>query len=95
MVSVSDFRVEGNPMASVTMVTEADAQGRVAEIYEEIRSTLGTDFVPNLYKVMAVNPAFLEANWNKVQAVMTVGKLDGLTKEVVALAVSSVMGCEY
>ena len=82
-------------MASVTMVTEADAQGRVAEIYEEIRSTLGTDFVPNLYKVMAVNPAFLEANWNKVQAVMTVGKLDRLTKEVVALAVSSVMGCEY
>ena len=83
-------------MASVTMISEDDAVGRVAEIYDEIRASLGTDFVPNLYKVMAVNPAFLEANWNKVQAVMaTPGELDRLTKEIVAVAVSSVMGCEY
>ena len=83
-------------MASVAMVSEEDAQGRVAEIYEEIRTTLGTDFVPNLYRVMAVNPAFLEANWNKVRAVMTeTGKLDRLTKEIIAVAVSSVIGCEY
>jgi alkylhydroperoxidase family enzyme len=78
------------------MVDEVDAEGRVAEIYEEIRTALGTDFVPNLYKVMAVNPAFLEANWNKVQAVMTAsGKLDRLTKEIIAVAVSSVIGCVY
>ena len=83
-------------MASVTMISEDDAVGRVAEIYDEIRASLGTDFVPNLYKVMAVNPAFLEANWNKVQAVMaTPGELDRLTKEIVAVAVSSVIGCEY
>ena len=83
-------------MASVAMVSEEDAQGRVAEIYEDIRTTLGTDFVPNLYRVMAVNPAFLEANWNKVRVVMTAtGKLDRLTKEIIAVAVSSVIGCEY
>ena len=78
------------------MVSEADAEGRVAEIYEEIKVSLGIDFVPNLYKVMAVKPSFLEANWNKVQAVMSEsGKLDRLTKEVIAVTVSSVMGCEY
>ena len=83
-------------MASVAMVSEADAEGRVAEIYEEIRTSLGTDFVPNLYKVMAVNPGFLEASWKKVQTVMSdSGKLDRLTKEVIAVAVSAVMGCEY
>ena len=83
-------------MASVTMVAEADAEGRVAEIYAEIRSALGTDFVPNLYKVMAVNPPFLEACWNKVQTVMTApGKLDRRTKEIIAVAVSAVSGCKY
>jgi alkylhydroperoxidase family enzyme len=83
-------------MANVTMVSEADAVGRVAEIYEEIKASLGTDFVPNLYKVMAVNPRFLEANWNKVQCVMSdSAKLDRLTKEVIAVTVSAVMGCEY
>jgi hypothetical protein len=69
---------------ALTMVSEADAVGRVAEIYEEIKASLGTDFVPNLYKVMAVNPRFLEANWNKVQCVMSdSAKLDRLTKEVI------------
>ncbi len=83
-------------MSSVTMVSEADAVGRVAEVYEEIKASLGTDFVPNLYKVMAVNPGFLEANWNKVRTVMSESrKLDSLTKEVIAVTVSAVMGCEY
>jgi len=29
---------------------------KVKDIYEEIKSKLGIDFVPNLYKVMASNP---------------------------------------
>ena len=83
-------------MASVKMVSEEEASGRVKEIYDEIKSTLGIDFVPNLYRVMASKPAFLEANWNKVKAVMVEpGKLDRLTKEAVAVAVSAVNGCDY
>lgn len=83
-------------MATVKMVSEDEARGRVAEIYEEIKSALGTDFVPNLYKVMAVNPAFLESNWQKVQTVMSApGKLDRVTKEIIAVSVSAVIGCEY
>lgn len=83
-------------MPTVKMVSEEDAVGRVAEIYEEIKSSLGTDFVPNLHKVMAIKPSFLEANWNKVQAIMSAPtKLDRLTKEVIAVAVSAVIGCEY
>ena len=83
-------------MSSVAMINEEDASGRAKEIYDEIKSTLGIDFVPNMYKVMAIKPEFLEANWNKVKAVMqTPGKLDTLTKEIVAVAVSAVMGCQY
>lgn len=83
-------------MATVSMISEEDATGRVQEIYEDIRTSLGTDFVPNMYKVMAVNPGFLEANWNKVKAVMKApGKLDTMTREIIALAVSAVVGCEY
>ncbi len=83
-------------MASIKMISEEEADGRVKQIYEEIKSQLGIDFVPNLYKVMASKPAYLEANWNKVKAVMVEpGKLDRLTKEIIAVAVSAVMGCEY
>ena len=83
-------------MASIKMVTEDEAIGKVKDIYEEIKSELRIDFVPNLYRVMASKPAYLEANWNKVKAVMIEpGELDRLTKEIIAVAVSAALGCEY
>jgi alkylhydroperoxidase/carboxymuconolactone decarboxylase family protein YurZ len=83
-------------MAAVKMISESEATGKVKTVYDEIKSTLGIDFVPNLYKVMASKPGYLEANWIKVKAVMVErGKLDRLTKEIIAVAVSAVHGCEY
>ena len=83
-------------MAAIKMVEEGDAVGRVKDIYEEIKDTFGIDFVPNLYRVMAPNPAYLEANWNKVKAVMIESEhLDRLTKEIIAVAVSAVNSCDY
>ncbi len=83
-------------MAAITMVSEEEATGKVKEIYTDIKSALGIDFVPNLYRVMAPKPDYLEANWNKVKAVMVAsGKLDRLTKEIIAVAVSAVNSCAY
>ena len=83
-------------MATIEMVGEEEAVGRVKDVYEEIKETFGIDFVPNLYKVMAPNPAYLEANWNKVKAVMIESEnLDRLTKEIIAVAVSAVNSCDY
>jgi alkylhydroperoxidase/carboxymuconolactone decarboxylase family protein YurZ len=83
-------------MASIKMITEEEATGTVKEIYEDIRETLGIDFVPNMYKAMAPKPGYLDATWSKVKAVMKgPGKLDQLTKEIIAVSVSAVMGCEY
>jgi hypothetical protein len=71
-------------MSSIKMVAEQDAAGRVKEIYEDIKDTLGIDFVPNMYRAMAPRPGFLEANWNNVKAVMTApGQLDRLTREII------------
>ena len=64
-------------------------------VYEEIKTELGIDFVPSLYKGMASKPGYLEANWNRVKAVMVEpGKLDRLTKEIIAVAVSAVNVCD-
>lgn len=83
-------------MASIKMIDEGEATGKTKEIYEDIKGTLGIDFVPNMYKVMASKPDYLETNWNKIKTVMKAsGKLDSLTKEIIAVAVSAVMGCDY
>ena len=83
-------------MTAIRMISEEEATGLVKAIYAEIKSQLGLDFVPNLYKVMAAKPGYLEANWNKVKSVMVAsGKLDRLTKEIIAVAVSTINGCDY
>ncbi len=84
-------------MASIKMIPEEEATGKVKKIYEEIMETLGIEFVPNMYKIMAHKSDYLETTWNKTKAIMhdKKGKLDNLTKEIIAVAVSATMGCEY
>lgn len=83
-------------MATIEMVAEGDAKGAVSDVYDDIKQTLGLDFVPNMYRVMAVKPAFLEAKWSQIKEVMSrEGKLDRLTREIIAVAVSAVGGCDY
>jgi alkylhydroperoxidase family enzyme len=83
-------------MASIRLVAEDEATGKVKELYEEIKSAHGIDFVPNLYRAMASNADYLDANWRRVKAIMAApGKLDPLTKEIIAVAVSAVNACDY
>ncbi len=84
-------------MASIEMIAEDEATGKVKKLYEEIMDTLGIDFVPNMYKIMAHKPDYLETTWSKTRAIMhdKSGKLDTLTKEIIAVAVSATMGCGY
>lgn len=83
-------------VAFIKVVEECDATGKVKEVYEDIRKTLGIDFVPNMYKGMANNPDYLEVSWKKIQIVMSKqGKLDSKTKDIIALTVSIMSGAEY
>src|SRR5919109_629316 len=76
-------------------VSEEEATGKVKEIYEEIMATRGLARVPNFWKTIAVNPGYLEATWNNLKTVMKPGKLDRVTKEIIAMAVSATNNCEY
>ena len=83
-------------MVSVKLIPEDEATGKVKVLYDEIKADLGTDFVPNLYKAMASNPDYLEANRQRERAIMSAsGRLDTLTKEIIAVAVSAVNACHY
>ena len=83
-------------MALIKMISEADASQQVSMIYEDIKSCLKIDFVPNMYKVMAHKPEYLRSTWDKTKAIMHgPGKLDKMTKEVIAVAVSATMGSDY
>jgi AhpD family alkylhydroperoxidase len=87
--------------ATVRMIEEHAATGRVAEIYADIKRTKKIDFVPNLWRTLAVNPAQLEVVWTTLKTLMhpeEAGRkspLDAKTREIIALAVSATNGCAY
>ena len=82
-------------MATVSLIDEQNATAEVAQVYAEIRSVFGLSFVPNMFKVMAHNPSYLKASWERVKVVMGPGLIDRKTKEMIAVAVSAVNGCDY
>ena len=82
-------------MALLRLVSEEEATGKVKEVYEDIKTKKGIDFIPKFWQALAHNPDHLEATWQKLNTVMKPGKLDKLTKEIIALAVSITNGCTY
>lgn len=82
-------------MALVRLIEEAEATGRVKAIFDDIKATKGIERVPNIWRALATHPDHLEVTWQKLKTVMRPGKLDLLTKEIIALAVSITNGCEY
>ncbi len=85
----------GLVMALYRTVSPAEATGKVKEVYEDIMTTKEIDFIPNFWQALSNNPDHLEATWRKLKTVMKPGKLDLLTKEMIALAVSITNNCTY
>lgn len=87
--------------ATVRPVEESEATGLVARIYADIKATKNIDYVPNFWRVLATNPSQLELVWSRLKAIMhpeaegRTGRLDPLTREIIALAVSATNGCDY
>ena len=82
-------------MALYHCVSPENATGKVKEVYEDIMATKEIDFVPNIWQALSNNPDHLEATWQKLKTVMKPGKLDLLTKEIIAMAVSITNNCTY
>ncbi len=82
-------------MATVRLVDENTSDPRVRAIFEDIKATKKIDRVPNIWRALATNPEHLELCWTRLKAIMRPGRIDLLTKEIIALAVSVTNGCQY
>lgn len=83
-------------MSTTRPVADPESDPRVRAVFDDIRATRRTDFINNLWRHLAFDPALLERTWAEVKAVMaTPSALDPLTKELIYIAVSVVNGCSY
>lgn len=82
-------------MATVKLLTDAEAAPAARAVFDDIRKTRKTDFVNNAWRAQANHPDILKRNWEKAKAVMAPAALDALTKEMIYLTVSIMNNCEY
>src|ERR671932_734768 len=80
-------------MSTVKLVEENTTDPRVRAVFDDIKATKKIDRVPHIWRALAANPEHLELCWTRLKAIMRPGKVDLLTKEIIALAVSATNGC--
>jgi AhpD family alkylhydroperoxidase len=87
--------------ATVPLVAESTNDPRVRAVFDDIRRTKSIDFVPNLWRALAVNPDLLENTWSHLKRVMhpeaaeCQSRLEPQVREMLALAVSATNNCSY
>lgn len=82
-------------MPTVKLVSEDSADPIVREVFADIKATKKIDFIPSIWRALATHPEHLRLCWTRLKAIMTPGRLDALTKEMIALAVSVTNACRY
>src|SRR5260370_34620544 len=82
-------------MSTVKLVDEHCDHPIVRAVFEDIKATKKIERVPNIWRALATNPEHLELCGSRLKAIMRPGKIDLLTKEIIALAVSVTNSCRY
>lgn len=82
-------------MGLVEGVREEDAAGLVKAVFDEMKKVRGWEHIPVIWRVMAIQPEYLKANWDRYRSIMLPGSIDHRVKEMLALAVSMVNRCSY
>ncbi len=82
-------------MPMVKMVEYETADPEVKAVFDDIMTSRKTDWVNNFWKVLAAYPPTLKRIWHAVKEVMSPGKIDPLTKEMIYIAVSVTNNCNY
>ena len=77
------------------MIEYNEANPEVRAVYDDIMRTRQIDWINNFWKALAHDPATLKRTWESIKQIMAPGALDGLTKELVYLAVSISNQCPY
>ena len=82
-------------MPTVKLVDENDPTPIVQKVFADIKATKRIDSIPGIWRALATHPPHLEMCWTRLKAIMQPGKIDLLTKEIIALAVSATNNCCY
>jgi len=76
--------------AIVAPISEGEANAQVRGIFEEVKRAYGVNEVPQIFRLLAHLPIYLETSWQRLRfAFFDEGKLGARTKWMIGLAVSA------
>lgn len=79
----------------VPLVEEADATGRLAELYAEVRKATDLPFVPDMFRLVSTRPDLLEAVLAGYKGVFADGVMPRATRELICAWTARVNECPY
>ena len=82
-------------MALWPKLTDEQAAPAARAVFDDIRRSRGSEYVNDIWRVLANDPDLLIRTWQLTRTTMAPGSLDGLTKELIYLAVSITNNCSY
>jgi AhpD family alkylhydroperoxidase len=82
-------------MATVKLIEYSEATPSVKAVFDDIKTTRKTEYINNFWKALANQPQNMKRAWESTKDIMQPGSIDGLTKEMVYIAVSIANNCDY
>ena len=82
-------------MGLLPQIEEADASAEVVEMYEEFKRDMGTHFVPNIDKTLAISPNMLRGTWGVLSNVFLGSSLPTTLSSMILFTISSANQCRY
>ncbi|MER5757149.1 carboxymuconolactone decarboxylase family protein [Streptomyces sp. NPDC002088] len=77
------------------LIAEEEADGRLAELYDEIRKATDLPFVPDMFRLASTRPDLLEVILSGYKGIFLDGILPRQTRELISAWTSKVNQCPY
>jgi uncharacterized peroxidase-related enzyme len=87
--------MDATTFVRVPMVEEGKADGRLAELYDEVKKATGLPFVPDMFRLVSTRPDLLEAVVAGYKAMYLDGLLSRQTRELISAWTAKVNQCPY
>ncbi|RKT87231.1 uncharacterized peroxidase-related enzyme [Saccharopolyspora antimicrobica] len=79
----------------VPLIDESQADGRLAELYDEVKKATDLPFVPDMFRLVSTRPDLLDAVVAGYKAMYLGGVLPRQTRELISAWTSKVNQCPY
>jgi uncharacterized peroxidase-related enzyme len=80
-------------MSLITTTQPQEAEGKIADIYQDIESKFG--FIPNAIQLDSINPNHMARHWEGIQESLNHATLSTKLFTLIRLLVSEATDCEY